>query len=373
MKFVDLQAGAGAAPAGRWALVYATVDAPLGALLASVATRVRGPVFGCTSSSGVFTPRGFERGAFALVAEADDPRAEIVMRACSASQARRAAREAAQTITSKLERRPDVLLLHATPGFEERLLEGLDEAFEGAPVPTFGGSAADDDLSGRWSIFSGAKREREGFVLAGFTSDRPVHGAFVSGYVPGRQRGTVTRAAGRVVWEIDRRPAAEVYDEWLGGALAGVRATGGVVLGATTLHPLGRAVDRVGSMSRYLLSHPHELRPDGALTLFTDVATGDELVLMIGSEASLLDRTEQVVARALPRGAPKPRGGILVYCGGCVMTIGERAREVGTTYHRALGEAPFVGAATFGEVGCFTGPSPTNRHGNLMCDTVLFE
>lgn len=372
MKFVDLQAGA-AGQGARWALVYSTVDAPLAALLAGVSTKVRGPVFGCTSSSGVFTPRGFERGAFALVGEADDPSAEAIMRPCGAVQARRAARDAAQEIAVRLGRRPDVLLLHATPGFEERLLEGLDDAFEGAAPPTFGGSAADDDLSGKWSIFVGAKREREGFVLVGFASERRVHGAFVSGYVPGRQRGTVTRAAGRVVFEIDGRPAAEVYDDWLGGALAGARATGGVVLGATTLHPLGRAVDRVGSMSRYLLSHPHELRADGALTLFTDVTTGDELVLMIGSEASLLDRTEQVVARALPRGAPRPRGGVLVYCGGCVMTIGERAREVGTTYYRAIGEAPFVGAATFGEVGCFTGPSPTNRHGNLMCDTVLFE
>jgi len=96
--------------------------------------------------------------------------------------------------------------------------------------------------------------------------------------------------------------------------------------------------------------------------------------MMGGSEASLLERTEQVVARALGSARRASlRGGILVYCGGCVMAIGERTHAVGELYRKAIGGAPFLGAATFGEIGCFTGPSPVNRHGNLMCDTILFE
>ncbi|WP_236518579.1 FIST signal transduction protein [Sandaracinus amylolyticus] len=353
----------------RWALVYATSDAASVAMVASARSRAD-IVLGCTSSGGVFTPRGFERGAFALIGEDGDPDLQIVGRACGAAPARRAARDAAQQLAKRLGRKPDALLLHATPGFEERIIEGIDDAFEGAAPPTYGGSAADDDLSGQWRAFHGATVEREGFVLGAFTSASPIHGSFVSGYVPGRQRGVVTRAAGRVVYEIDRRPAAEVYDEWRGGELG---REPGVVLAKTTLHPLGRVIDRVGNLPRHLLSHPHEVRSDGSLSLFTEVATGDELVMMIGSRGSLMDRTEQAVSRALgsERGRAL-RGGVLVYCGGCVMAIGDAARDVGTLYSRAIGGAPFVGAATFGEIGCFTGPTPTNRHGNLMCDTLLF-
>lgn len=371
MRWVDLSAPAPAVR-GRWALVYATVDAPIDARVAALSSRIRGPVFGCTSSAGVFTPRGFERGAFALIGEEGDAAVEVAVRTCNAVQARRVAREAAQAITAQLGKRPDALLLHATPGFEERLVEGLDDAFDGRAPQTFGGSAADDDLSGKWSAFLGPERVGEGFVLAGFSSERPVLGSYVAGYVPGRQRGVVTQASGRVVHEIDHRPAARVYDEWLGGALGVAVEQGRVVLADTTLHPVGRAIDRVGNVPRYLLSHPHEVLRDGSLSFFTELAQGDEIVLMIGSAASLLERTEQAAARALGRGDAKPRGGVLVYCGGCVMAIGDRAREVGTTYHRAIGGAPFIGAATFGEIGCFTGPTPVNRHGNLMCDTVLF-
>jgi hypothetical protein len=141
------------------------------------------------------------------------------------------------------------------------------------------------------------------------------------------------------------------------------------------LSPLGRIIDEVGAMPRYVLSHPHEVLPDGALALFTDVRVGDKLVLMQGNEAALLQRTTQVVTRALAGAEPRHSfaGAVLLYCGGCVGTIGSDAADVAAMFHHQVHGAPFIGAATFGEQGCFQGPSQSvNRHGNLMCDAVLF-
>jgi hypothetical protein len=336
----------------RWALVHATV-------------------FGCTSFRGVFVPTGFERGAFALLGSGADPVARSVSRSTDALGARAAVRSAVDELRRGMAR-PDVLLLYATPGFEERLLDAIHEAFDGSPPPLYGGSAADDDLSGNWRVLSGADALASGFVLVGFTSPRPVHGSFVAGYNPGSRRGRVTSASGRKLRAIDGRPAAEVYDEWLGGAMKELRKTGGVVLAETTMHPLGRAVDRVGAITRYVLTHPHRVERDGSLALFTDVAEGDELVLMVGSREALFDRTDQVAARA-GRSAGVIRGGILVYCGGCVGVTGDATGDVSLRFGARIEGAPFLGAATFGEQGCFTGPTPTNRHGNLMADAILFE
>jgi hypothetical protein len=238
----------------------------------------------------------------------------------------------------------------------------------------YGGSAADDDLKGAWRVFGSGRVEAEGFVLAGFRSTRKIHGSFVAGYLPTQQRGVITRAQGRIVYEIDGRPAADVYNRWRDGALDKRLAGGGVVLAETTLHPLGRLIDKIRGIPRYLLSHPHQILPDRSLSFFTEMATGDELVMMMGSTASLLDRTEQAVSRAmgLDRNTAPLAGGILIYCGGCVMALGERTREVATLFEQQIKRAPFIGAATFGEIGCFAGPSPINRHGNLMCDTMLF-
>lgn len=354
----------------RWALVHATVDAPY----TQATTRLAAAgvtVFGCTSFQGVFVPTGFERGVFALVGSGGDPEARSVARATDA----RGARSAAQAAVEELRRtcpQPDVLLLYATPGFEERVLEGIHDAFDSAPPPLYGGSAADDDLSGAWRVLAGDTAMASGFVLVGFTSRQPIHGSFVAGYNPGRRSGRVTAASGRRLRRIDGRPAAEVYDEWLGGALRPLLETGGVVLAETTMHPLGRVVDRIGAISRYLLTHPHRVEPDGSLELFTDVAVGDELVLMVGSRDALFDRTDQVAARA-SRAAGAIRGGILVYCGGCVGVTGDATGDVSLRFGARIDGAPFLGAATFGEQGCFTGPNPTNRHGNLMADAILFE
>jgi len=49
-----------------------------------------------------------------------------------------------------------------------------------------------------------------------------------------------------------------------------------------------------------------------------------------------------------------------------------RADEITSNFDAAIGGAPYVGVATFGEQGCFpAGRSKLNRHGNLMCSCVL--
>lgn len=359
----------------RWALVYATVDQDIRAAISSLSQRMPDTqIFGCTSSTGIFCPRGFVRGVQVLLAEENDGiLAEATTRACSAISARRLARDAAAELVQRLGEPPATMLLHATPGFEERILEGIEEAFHGHVPPVYGGSAADDDLSGKWKVFGGGKIETEGFVLAAFSSPRKVWGSLVAGYLPTSSKGTVTRATGRVVHEIDGRPAADVYDKWRYGALASKLGTTSTILADTTMHPLGKQIDKLRGIPRYLLGHPHQFLADRSLSLFAEVAVGEELVLMMGTPASLLERTEQAVTRAMgsDRSATL-QGAILIFCGGCVMALGDAAREVPVTFQKQVRGAPFIGAATFGEIGCFPGPTPMNRHGNLMCDAVLF-
>src|SRR5690349_23957702 len=107
MRFVDLMATQPAFKPGTWALVYCTVDAVERAT--SFVAKARGQAFGCTSHAGVFTPRGFERGAFALVSDDPADRAHCVIRATTATHARKTAREAAAEISAALGKPPDAL------------------------------------------------------------------------------------------------------------------------------------------------------------------------------------------------------------------------------------------------------------------------
>lgn len=357
-----------------WVLLYAVHDAPIDAIVAALGARHPGvPIFGATSFQGVFSPAGFGRGAVLLVGERkDEISAHVALREATGDNAADAASEACREIQETLRRRPAALLMHATPGFEERILEGVAREF-GTQVPVYGGSAADDSISGNWRVFSNERSARSGFVLVGIASSSPILGGFLGGFLPAGPTGTVTRARGRTIQTIDGRPAARVYNEWTQGAIAAELASGGNVLMKTNLLPLGRAVDERFGMPRRVLSHPHEVNAaDESLALFSDFAEGDRVALMTSLRDPLISRVRRAVQRAKGNSRNPSRGGLLVYCGGSLGVLLDQADRIAAEFREAAGDIPFIGIATFGEQGCFFERSES-RHGNLMCSVLLFE
>jgi len=361
----------------RWGLLYAVEDFKTERLRAELAKRYPGIVLvGATSFRGVFSGRKLVRGAALLLGgDADGMTAASALRSVGPERARAEAVTAAREVSAALGKNPELVILHATPGFEEAVLSGIVEAL-GPNVEIYGGSAADDNVAGRWNVFTEKGSTGRGFSLAGLcttTPDVSFHGGFIGGYLPTAKRGVVTRAKGRIIAQIDNEPAAAVYDRWTGGIIAGAMKRGGSVLLSTNLHPLAREIQSRSAVPHRLLSHPHEVYADGGLGLFTDVETGDVVELMIGTPEPLVTRAAKVVPRALGRASGRVTGGLLVYCGGCLAAVMDRADDIASTFEGAIEQAPFVGVATFGEQGCFVGGrDKINRHGNLMCSSVLF-
>ena len=76
-----------------------------------------------------------------------------------AEKAREAGREAARNALTDGMRpdKPDVVIVNASPGFEEQVLAGISEIV-GSGVPVIGGSSADaGTLDGSWWIASASK------------------------------------------------------------------------------------------------------------------------------------------------------------------------------------------------------------------------
>lgn len=359
-----------------WAICYTTVDVDIKNVLSNVLQIKPGiKVFGCSSFQGVFTPQGFLRGVhFLSSSEEEGIEVYPVLYECSPKDAKSKTISACENIKKNFGT-PDIILMHAVPGFEERIVEGIDEAFS-KKVKVYGGSAADDDISGKWFIFNGTEVINQGTLLVAFRSPRKIYSTFLSGYLPTNKKGIVTKAEGRTVYEIDHRPAAVVYNEWTNGSISEYLDKGGIILGATTLKPLGRVIGEVMGIKNYLLSHPHSvIEENKALTLFTEFKVGDEVILMSGYKSALFDRARQVVERALGIDKNKVllKGAVFVYCGGCVGAIIDEIGSVIEQYKFALGEIPFVGAATFGEQGCFLLKEKENKHGNLMANSIIFS
>jgi hypothetical protein len=142
----------------------------------------------------------------------------------------------------------------------------------------------------------------------------------------------------------------------------------------TGLHPLGRIVGAIGGVPYFQLSHPDSVTPEKGMTLFTDVALGEEVFLMQGNPESLVTRAGRLARSVSQSGAAEHAivaGAMVIYCAGCMLTIRERMPDVVASLRAGLGEGvPFLGAFTFGEQGCFLGGE--NRHGNLMISLMVF-
>ena len=266
---------------------------------------------------------------------------------------------------------PDLVWLTSTPGHEEAILSGIKDVI-GRPALIVGGSAADNTVAGDWSVFSSDGMAGTGVVVSVLFPSAPFGCAFGSGYAPTERHGTVTSSRGRQLISIDGRPAARVYAEWTGGRILPPASGSRSILSEATLSPLGRKQTEIAGIPIHLLAHPAISNADGSLELFADVSPGEDLCLMEGSEANLVQRAGRIAWNSREQiGGAAVVGALIVYCGGCMLSIRERMDEVAAGVAESLGGAPFLGVFSFGEQGeMLDGDS---AHGNLMISCTCFD
>jgi len=188
--------------------------------------------------------------------------------------------------------------------------------------------------------------------------------------------GSITKAEGRVIYEINNRPAAEVYNEWTNGIISDKLRTGGTVLSETTYYPLAKIIRGKGGEIHYLSIHPLSVElPERSLTVFANVEEGDDILLMHGNWELLLNRAQTTPYNALVNGnIPKDEGsfGIYTFCAGTMLAIPEEERsKMPLLISNSIGDVPFIGTFTFGEQGFL--PGVGNRHGNLVNSMIIFS
>lgn len=280
---------------------------------------------------------------------------------------------------------PEMIWIYQAPGQEERVISGL-RRIVGDRCPIIGGSSADNDVSGRWRQMGPEGPARDSLVIGVMFSSGGIGYAFQGGYEPSGSSGVVTeigfdrmeangvatQTRGRELLTIDGRPAAEVYNEWIGGLLSDRLETGGNILADTTMHPVGVAAGATSGIENYLLIHPEKILPEGGLSTFAEVEQGAKLFGMRGSREHLISRAGKTVDAAtamLPSGKEELAGGVVVYCGGCMLAVGDEMPKVAATVAESFAGKPFIGCFTFGEQGTLL---EKNSHGNLMISAITF-
>ncbi|MDP2341828.1 MAG: FIST N-terminal domain-containing protein [Deltaproteobacteria bacterium] len=353
----------------RCVFAYCTVGVDAGAFIAALTRAMPGArIIGATTCQQAASDAGAGDTAMALALNGDGFRVGVASgadassaRALGARLAREALRDAGFDAAAAR-----FVVLHVTPGLEEGVLAGIRDVM-GSNVPLIGGSAADDDITGKWSCLGGGTALTAGASLLVCDWPWKLSMTFQSGYRATDKRGVVTAADQRRIISIDGRPAADVYDEWTKRTLP----IGESILASTALTPLGAVRGTAAGLELHVLVHPEHIDPDRSIHCFAAVDVGETLVLMESTISSLTRRSTAVTNFALTQaqiGVDDVLGELVIYCAGCSLALGGNVGQMVTGLQRHIG-APFVMPFTFGEQGCIT--RGRVDHGNLMCSALL--
>lgn len=344
------------------------------------ASLVEIPFQGGTSCSAVMTEDGYisaDGRAMSAVAFWDEDTAFGVSCVSKGDDPKQAAITALEQAIDNAERSgelPSAIWLLPSPGGEEAIIEGIKEV-AGGDIPLIGGSAADNTIEGNWYQFTQEEIQTDSVSLVViYRDDYIITAGFHSGYDPSENKGVCTKTGDRVIYEIDGKKAAEVYNDWTGGAITKELAEGGHILSASNLFPIGRKVGAISGIDYFQLSHPETVTDEKGISLFTDISEGEQIICMQGSVENLTQRVGNVVRSCLERDDIKQdevEGALIIFCAGCMMTIGDRMNEAYQSIKDVFGDGvPFWAMFTFGEQGSLAGGE--NCHGNLMISTLVF-
>ena len=350
--------------------VYSGVQYDQKSLLSALASELPNvPLIGNTSFTGVITNDGFISGenGFVGVLGLSDPDMTVGV-ACLAKDgtARETGHKAAEKALESAGRSdaPDYFYMVAPPGEEEFYLKGIAEVI--GRVPFFGGSAADNSISGEWVLFDDQLVTADGIAIAFFYSDKAFANKYTGAYAETRKSGIITKVNQyRTLVEIDGVPAIQKYQEWTGASEE--ETTGGNLLVRSITNPLG-VKDRLGEL--VAIRHPMNGNADGSINVGNNLSENTAIILMDGSIDGLIQSAGETL-NELKEKISAPAGAFhLVHCGGRRAGIGNRIEEVVAELKKAAGGVPFITEFTFGEYGFED--DGNNTCGGLMLSFTAF-
>lgn len=256
----------------------------------------------------------------------------------------------------------DGLQVNGTP-LVDALRGGLPPA-----VVLSGGLAGDGSAFERTWVLAGAQVRAGVVVAVGFYGNRlQVGSGCRGGWLDFGPERRITRSDGNVLYELDGKPALDLYKTYLGDLAQGLP-------GSALRFPLSirRPGDDAPPLVRTILAVDEQRH---SLTFAGDMPEGHAARLMRTTNDSLIDSAGAAAAQA--RHGIGAAGDALVVSVSCVgrrLVLGERTEEeVESVLEAAPPGAGHVGFYSYGEISPGAGGGPSELHNQTMTVTVFRE
>jgi len=249
------------------------------------------------------------------------------------------------------------------------LVSGLTSQLP-AGITITGGLAGDgSDFKHTWVLSDGVPQPHRIAAVGLYGERLRVSSGCNGGWLDFGPQRRITRSEGNVLFELDGKPALDLYKEYLGSLAAGLP-------GSALLFPLAiRRPDSSGKpVVRTVLAIDEQRH---SLTFAGDVPEGFEARLMRTTDEGLIDSAAAAVAQAcsaMSPAGPAPALVISVSCVGRRLVLGERTEEeVESISAGAPPGAVHVGFYSYGEIAPGLDGGPSELHNQTMTVTVFSE
>ena len=352
--------------------LYTSVNNDVKKVIKGVQSANSAPVIGCTSSGGIIVPDGYitsEEGYTGILSLNDQNM--IVGTACheSGRDARTIGRKVAieAVNNAKTTRAPAYFYMVASPKEEEDYLMGIQDVI--GRVPMFGGSAADDNVEGKWKIICNDKVFSDGVAVAFFYTDNEIATTFTGAYKETDNMGLITEVKDkRTLVSIDGVSALKKYAHWTNTSPSSL--VGKKLLEASVPKPLG-VKDPLGNLT--VVRHPMfgddmgtKTVTDDTIKLGNKIVVGTAIVQLESTVDELILSTGSAIKDVRQQLYNDPAAYVLMHCGGRKLAIGDRIEEVHKQMVKETKGVPFIACFTFGQYGY-------DEHSSNICGGLMLS
>jgi methyl-accepting chemotaxis protein len=337
--------------------LFASSKHPLGPA-AALARECAGCEFLASSTAGEFTEAGAMRGGLVVLLISSET---MLFSAISAAGVRTDPTQVAKklaagfgSLVAKAASRglglsTSIFLVDSLGGNGERVVKELlanTRLFQ----QIVGGAAGDDGQFREASVGTSLAAGPDMAAVVHLFDSKPWGIGVDHGLAPTTEPMTVTRARGSVLYEIDRKPAFEVYREY--AASRGVE-----------LEPQTASSFLIGNeLGVYFLDELHHARapvgvgPAGELLLVANISEGSKVCILDGKPDEMVAAARRAAEQARAHLGTAQACGVLVFdciCRG--MILGRDFQREIDAVKEVFPETPIAGFLTYGEIAKFRG------------------
>lgn len=229
------------------------------------------------------------------------------------------------------------------------------------------GGLCGDDTRFEKTLASYNENPKEGEIVAiGFYGETleitfSIHG----GWTPFGPERIVTKSQGNTLYELDGKPALDLYKNYLGDKAKDLP-------GAALLYPLN--VTSEGEKQSIVRSILNINEEEHSVILAGDIPENSKVQLMMTNVDNIANASERAATQALEHRTNKPEIALLVSCIGRKLVLDQRVEEEIEEVIEVLGEDTAIcGFYSYGEIAPFHGEMACQLHNQTMTITLISE